>query len=138
VVRGDLTGLLQTFWPILSGFALASALQPYGPGVFMRGHDVERTFCQLPCQAMSWRLVADLVGSEADAVPRRGVAGADGHREFRCRPGGSGCRSGQADEGIIAHWRDGFQRHVSSALNGPFDGMDHPFLEPRRRVGCSS
>jgi hypothetical protein len=29
-------------------------------------------------------------------------------------------RGGQIDNGIIAQWRDGFQRHVTGALNRPF------------------
>jgi hypothetical protein len=33
---------------------------------------------------------------------------------------GSACRGRQADEGIIAQGSDGFQRHVTGALNRPF------------------
>jgi len=49
------------------------------------------------------------------------------------RLGRSCCRQGrQADEGIIAHRRDGFQRHVARTLDRPFivlfeeDGADEP------------
>ena len=41
-------------------------------------------------------------------------------------PGWSGGYCWQADDGIIADRRDAFQRDVASALDGPFDGMDHP------------
>src|SRR5204863_352964 len=48
-------------------------------------------------------------------------------------PVSSGRRlGGQLDEGIVAQRRDGFQRHVASALDGPFislleeDGADEP------------
>ena len=42
----------------------------------------------------------------------------------------SGCHGWQADDGIIAQGRDGFQGHVAGALDGPFivlleqDGAD--------------
>jgi hypothetical protein len=35
-------------------------------------------------------------------------------------PDRSFCRDWQADDRIIAEWRDGFQRHVAGALHGPF------------------
>jgi hypothetical protein len=55
----------------------------------------------------------------ADRVPRRGVA-FDIHGVFRVWPEGvSACHCRQADERIIAHLSDGFQRHVPSPLNGP-------------------
>lgn len=44
----------------------------------------------------------------------------------------SGCHGGRTDDGVIAHCRDCFQRHVSGALDGPFivlfaqDGADEP------------
>ena len=50
-----------------------------------------------------------------DRVPPRGVAAA--------LLGSLSCLSGQswqADEGIVAERRDGFQRHVAGTLNGPF------------------
>ena len=40
-------------------------------------------------------------------------------RRFRHGPGWSACHGWQADEGIIAQWGDGFQRHVSRPLDGP-------------------
>jgi hypothetical protein len=45
-------------------------------------------------------------------------------------PDQSGCHGGQADNGIIAQWGDGFQCHVAGALHCPFvvlfeqDGAD--------------
>jgi hypothetical protein len=42
----------------------------------------------------------------------------------------SGCHGGQLEDRILAQWSDGFQRHVTGALNGPFivlleqDGAD--------------
>jgi hypothetical protein len=51
-------------------------------------------------------------------VPWNGVAGADRHRDVRRWPACSGWRGRQADDGIVAHWRGGFQRHASGALGG--------------------
>ena len=48
----------------------------------------------------------------------------------------SGRHGRETDEGVVSHRRDGFQRHVSGALDGPFivlfeqDGAD----ETRDRV----
>jgi len=40
---------------------------------------------------------------------------------FPAGPAGlSACHGGQADDGILAQGSDGFQRHVTCALNGPF------------------
>src|ERR1700748_2173716 len=54
-------------------------------------------------------------------------------------PGWSGGHGGQPDDGIIAHGGDGFQRHVSGALDNPFivllqeDCADEP--ADRRLIG---
>jgi len=37
----------------------------------------------------------------------------------------SGCQGRQTDGEIIAKWRDGFQRHVSGALDRPFVVLLH-------------
>ena len=65
-----------------------------------------------------------------DRVPWRGVADVLGHRALRHGPDRSAGDCRQADDGIIAQGRDGFQRHVAGALDGPFvvlfeqDGAD--------------
>ena len=41
------------------------------------------------------------------------------HRVRRQEPGWSAGDSRKADGWIIAHWRDGFQRHVAGTLDGP-------------------
>ena len=38
-----------------------------------------------------------------------------------------GRQRGQADEGSIAEWGDGFQRHVAGLLDGPFTVLFRPF-----------
>ena len=43
-----------------------------------------------------------------------------GHRVHRREPGRSAGDCRKADGGIIAQRRDGFQGHVTGALNGPF------------------
>jgi hypothetical protein len=75
--------------------------------------------------------------SARDRVPWRGVAGA-GHRAFHRRgPDRSAGDCRKADGGIIAQRCDGFQRHVASALDGPFIVL---FEEdaPTRRMMASS
>ena len=45
---------------------------------------------------------------------------AAGHRDHRHWPGWSAGDCREADGGIIAQRRDGFQGHVATALDGPF------------------
>jgi hypothetical protein len=64
-----------------------------------------------------------------DRVPWRGVAGG-GSPRLPAWSGQVSWRTPKADGGIIADWRDGFQRHVAGALHRPFvilfeqDGAD--------------
>ena len=58
--------------------------------------------------------------SLVDRVPRRGVAGRWSPRSPAWNRADQAAASGQPDDGIIAQGGDGFQRHVSGALDSPF------------------
>jgi hypothetical protein len=65
-----------------------------------------------------------------DRVPPRGVRAAVSSPSPASLAGGSSSGHGrQHDVLIIAELGDDFQGHVSTALDGPFDGMDHPHSE---------
>ena len=70
--------------------------------------------CQQPPRYTS------IQAAKSDRAPERGV-GPGSLIRFSGRSGQwSGGHSGQADDGIVAERGDGFQRHVSRPLNGPF------------------
>ena len=59
-------------------------------------------------------------------IVSRGVRSLEaGHGDFRREPDGSDDHGGQSDDRIISQARDGFQRHVAGALDGPFVVLLH-------------